>query len=43
MTATCDVDGVISECSCFQIGIGSTGCYGRSGATEIRITDNECE
>ena len=27
--------------SCFQLGIGSTECFGRRGATEIRITDND--
>ena len=43
VTATCDVDGIISECSCFQTEIGETQCFGRSGATEIRITDNDCE
>ena len=41
VTATCDVDGVISECSCFQTAVGETECFGRSGATEIRITDND--
>ena len=41
VTATCDVEGVISECSCFQTAVGVTECSGRSGATEIRITDND--
>ena len=41
VTATCDVDGVISECSCFQTAVGVTECYGRNGATEIRIIDND--
>ena len=27
--------------SCFQIALGHTGCRGRRGATEIRITDND--
>ncbi|CAI8022403.1 hypothetical protein GBAR_LOCUS13163 [Geodia barretti] len=27
--------------SCFQIGVGSDVCFGRRGATEIRITDND--
>ena len=29
--------------SCFQTGIGETECYGRRGATEIRITDIDRE
>ena len=29
--------------SCFQTQIEDTICYGRSGATEIRIRDNDCE
>ena len=43
ITATCDVDGIITECSCFQTADGETECFGRSGATEIRITDNDSE
>ncbi|CAI8047960.1 hypothetical protein GBAR_LOCUS26512 [Geodia barretti] len=27
--------------SCFQRNVGETGCHGRRGATEIRITDND--
>ena len=27
--------------SCFQLGVGSTRCHGRRGATEIRIIDND--
>ena len=27
--------------SCFQITEGATQCYGRKGATEIRIIDND--
>ena len=27
--------------SCFQLGVGSADCFGRRGATEIRITDND--
>ena len=27
--------------SCFQHGVGLTECFGRCGATEIRITDND--
>ena len=27
--------------SCFQIGLGFRGCYGRLGATEIIIADND--
>ena len=27
--------------SCFQTGEGGTQCFGRLGATEIRITDND--
>ena len=42
VTNTCYVDGVgVTECSCFQIQIGAIDCYGRRGATEIRITDND--
>ena len=41
VTATCNVNGTISECSCFQTGFGETDCFGRSGATQIRITDND--
>ena len=26
---------------CFQIPVGSTGCLGRRGATEIRVSDND--
>ena len=38
----CFVDGVgITDCSCFQTSNGETDCYGRRGATEIRITDND--
>ena len=43
VTDTCDVNGVITECSCFQTEIGETECLGRSGATEIKITDNDSE
>ena len=27
--------------SCFQLGVGGTECFGRRGATEIRIDDND--
>ena len=27
--------------SCFQTGVGERDCFGRRGATEIRITDND--
>ena len=27
--------------SCFQLGAGRTECFGRRGATEIRIIDND--
>ena len=43
VTDTCYVNGVITECSCFQTEIGETECLGRSGATEIKITDNDSE
>ena len=43
VTDTCYVDGIITECSCFQTEIGETECFGRSGATEIRITVNDSE
>ena len=29
--------------SCFQLYVGTTNCFGRRGATEIRITDNDRE
>ena len=29
--------------SCFQTYVGHTECFGRLGATEIRITDNDCK
>ena len=29
--------------SCFHTGVGGTDCFGRRGATEIRITDNDRE
>ena len=28
---------------CFQTAVGTTRCFGRLGATEIRITDNDCK
>ena len=38
----CFVEGVgLSDCSCFQTRVGETQCFGRRGATEIRITDND--
>ena len=38
----CFVEGVgLSDCSCFQTQDGETQCFGRRGATEIRITDND--
>ena len=27
--------------ACFQLQAGETECFGRRGATEIRITDND--
>ena len=27
--------------SCFQLGVGRTECFGRRGATQIRIFDND--
>ena len=27
--------------ACFQLQVGETECFGRRGATEIRITDND--
>ena len=40
--SNCYVAGVgLSDCSCFQTQVGETECFGRSGATEIRITDND--
>ena len=32
---------VAENISCFQLGVGSAECFGRQGATEIRITDND--
>ena len=29
--------------TCFQTAVGETDCFGRRGATEIRITDNDRE
>ena len=29
--------------SCFQTQVGETECFGRRGATEIRIADNDCK
>ena len=34
-------DDVPDGISCFQRGVGLTECFGRRGATEIRITDND--
>ena len=31
----------LTDCSCFQTRVGETQCFGRSGATEIRIKDND--
>ena len=31
----------LTDCSCFQTRVGETQCFGRRGATEIRITDND--
>ena len=33
----------LSDCSCFQNQVGELECLGRSGATEIRITDDDCK
>ena len=42
--SNCYVAGVgLSDCSCFQTQVGETECFGRSGATAIRITDNDCK
>ena len=42
--SNCFVEGVgLSDCSCFQTPYGETQCFGRSGATEIRIADNDCK
>ena len=32
-----------ADCSCFQTILGDSNCYGRTGATEIRIRDNDCK
>ena len=40
----CYVDDVgLTDCSCFQTPYGETECFGRSGATEIWIIDNDCK
>ena len=40
--SNCFVEGVgSSDCSCFQTGVGETQCFGRRGATRIRIIDND--
>ena len=36
-----DVTEVPFNFSCFQLQAGETECFGRRGATEIRITDND--
>ena len=42
VTNTCYVDGVgITECSCFKTQNGPTDCFGRRGATKIRIIDDD--
>ena len=44
--SNCFVEDVgLSDCSCFLTQDGETECFGdgRSGATEIRITDNDCK
>ena len=42
--SNCFVEGVgLSDCSCFQTQVGEIECLGRSGATKIRITDNDCK
>ena len=33
--------GVPDDVTCFQSDVGETGCLGRKGVTEIRITDND--
>ena len=33
----------LSDCRCFQTQVGECFGDGRSGATEIRITDNDCK
>ena len=40
----CYVEGVgLTDCSCFQTEFGETQCFGRRGATRIRIIDNDCK
>ena len=40
--SNCFVETVgLSDCRCFQAQEGDTQCFGRRGATEIRITDND--
>ena len=34
-------DDVPDRFACFQRQVGDTNCYGRTGATEIRIMDND--
>ena len=39
------MEGLGRDCSCFQKQVGELVCFGdgRKGATEIRITDNDCK
>ena len=38
----CYMEGIgLTDCSCFQIQEGETDCFGRRGATTIRITDDD--
>lgn len=34
-------DDVPDEFACFQTQVGDTDCFGRTGATEIKIEDND--
>ena len=34
-------DDVPDRFACFQRQVGDTGCFGRIGATEIKIVDND--
>ena len=34
---------VPDDISCFQTALRTIPCFGTRGATEIRITDNDCE
>ena len=34
---------ILTQCSCFKTELSESNCYGRTGAIEIRIRDNDCK